>query len=178
MKQYALLERIRSNEATLRASQRPFKNFKLVDQWQEQYREFVPRYRFLVLDGPSQTGKTRYATSLCPVGRTWYCDCSQGVVMLKGFDAAEYSNILLDELRPCAAMSLKKALQASSELVTLGASPTMVASYQVHLHRVAIVVCCNLWKTELDRLPAADRDWLVANSVYLYVGEPMWVGDD
>ena len=32
----------------------------------------------------------------------------------------------------------------------------------------------NTWSGELGRLPAGDRDWLVANSVHVVVREPLW----
>ena len=70
----------------------------------------------------------------------------------------------------------KKALQASSEMVTLASSPTMQCAYTVHLHRVQLIICSNVWKVGLNKMKGskADREWLEDNAVYVAVKENMW----
>jgi hypothetical protein len=161
-------------ELRLRAEQKPWKRYEVVDQWAAQFERFQARYKCLVLDGPSSTGKSRFAICQTAVGKSWYCDCSQGVAMLRGFKNSQFDTIVLDELCPSRAMLLKKALQSSNEVITLGSSPTMVSSYHVRLFAVRIIICCNLWKSQLEVMSPEDQDWLAKNTFYLKVDSQMW----
>jgi len=164
-------------EEELRLTMKPWKKVPAVDEWAQQYEKSLPRYCFLVLDGDSRFGKTKYALSLVPLGRMFYSDCTSGVPDLRDFDSGTYSGLLLDELSPRHAISLKKPLQASNELATMGVSPTMMSAYTIHTWKVRIVVCTNLWKTGLRKMKKVDRRWLEANSIYVPVGEPLWQED-
>ena len=130
---------------------------------------------FLVLDGDSWFGKTKYALSLQPLGRTYYCDCTAGIPDLRDFDGERFSAILFDELSPKEGIKLKKCLQSSNEPVIMGVSPTMMSAYTVHVWRTRIIVCTNLWAAGMKKMRKVDRNWLAKNSVYLSVKEPLWV---
>jgi hypothetical protein len=52
-------------ERILQASQKPWKKYALIDSWLAQYQQDAFRYKFLVLEGPSRVGKTRFAKGLC-----------------------------------------------------------------------------------------------------------------
>ncbi len=169
--------RIAAIETELRKTLRPWKSIPLVDEWKAQYEQCSCRYRFLVLDGASCFGKTRYALSQNAPGATLYADCTAGVPLLREFDASQHKAILLDELAPKAAIGLKKLLQASNEVVVLGTSPTMVNAYTLHVHRVQIIVCTNVWVSGLKKLKKHDREWLEKNSYHVLVQEPMWQED-
>ena len=91
---------------------------------------------------------------------------------LRSFDADKYSAIVLDEFSRKQAVVLKKLLQASSEPVVLGVSPTMVSSHTVHVWRTRIIVSTNLWNHGMRRLPKVDSSWLRKNSVYVAVQSP------
>lgn len=166
-----------ANEVALRADQKPWRHFPLVSEWLAQYQTFRPRYRFLVLDGPSSTGKTRYALGLSAPGRSFYVDCSLGSALMKGFNKLKYDSIIYDELSPACAIVMKKPLQASNEVVTFAASPTMQCAFQLHLHKVRMIVCTNTWQATLSKLAEHDREWLNANAFYLRVDGPMWEDD-
>ena len=165
-----------ATETLLMGTMKPWKVVPAAQEWQKQFLELKCRYRFLVLDGPSCFGKTRYALGLNPPGKTYYCDCTGGVPLLKYFDSQIYSAILFDELDPKCAIQMKKALQASNEMVTLASSPTMQCAYTVHLHRVQLIICSNVWKVGLNKMKGsrADREWLEDNAVYVAVKENMW----
>ena len=169
-----LQEKVLRIEKEIRASFRPWKRIDVVLAWQAQYESLLPRYDFLVLDGDSKFGKTWYALSLNGVGRTLYVDCTSGYPNLKDFDNALYDAILLDEITPKCAISIKKAVQASNELVTLGSSPTMCNAYKLHLHRVQIICCSNVWSSDMKKLNKTDQQWLVRNARYLKVSEALW----
>ena len=136
--------RTRMIEEELRKTFHPYVELPIVTQWSRQYDLVLGRYNFLVLDGESCFGKTKFAFSLSPIHRTFYCDCTSGVPDLRSFDSEKYSAIVLDELSPKQAVVLKKLLQASNEPVVLGVSPTMVSSYTVHVWRARIIVSTNL----------------------------------
>ena len=170
-----LVDKMHRIEAELRATFRPWKTIDVVTEYQQQYLALKARYKFLVLDGDSCHGKTWFALSLNGIGRTLYTDCTAGFPNLKEYDGALYDAILMDEITPKCAIGIKKAMQASNELVTLGSSPTMCSAYTVHLHRCQIICCSNVWKAGLKKLNKADRNWLIANSFYVSVTEAMWV---
>ena len=97
---------------------------------------------------------------------------------MKSHDAVEHDTILLDEISPGVAIKIKKAMQASNELVTMGASPTMCSSYTVHLHRCQIICCSNVWAAGLKRCKKEDRAWLEANSCFVAVKSSLWQCED
>lgn len=163
------------NERRLRSTLKPWKPQPEVDIWRAQFQDFRGRYKFVVFDGPSSTGKTRYAMQVVDVGACLYSDCTQGIPNLRAFDPMQHKAILLDELSPERAIELKKLLQSSNEVVTLGASPTMSHAYELHVHGCMIMICTNEWAVGLARLRGCDRDWLVHNSIYVHVSGPMWV---
>jgi hypothetical protein len=173
-KRKALRAKMMGIEVELRKTFRCWKTIPTVQEWRSQYERLEPRYKFLVLDGGSGFGKTWFAMSLNDVGRTLYTDCTAGVPYLKEYDPKEHSAILLDEVTPRCCISIKKAMQASNEMVTLAVSPTMCNSYSVHLHRCQIICCSNVWAESLRKLKKADRSWLQKNCYFVKVTEPMW----
>jgi len=77
-------KRLKQEFAHLRATLRPFKRIAVVEEWLAQYLEPRLRYKFLVLVGPSQMGKTRFAASLGESPAEFFLsDCSQGFVDLR-----------------------------------------------------------------------------------------------
>jgi hypothetical protein len=174
MAQKAAWER---NESILRSMQKPWKPIAQVQQWRNQYSQLRSRYKFLVLDGPSSTGKTRYAFDQYGIGQMLYTDCFMGIPNLRDFDNNKHCAILFDELSPKAALTLKKCLQASNDTVMLGASPTMSHAYSLHLFKVAMVICCNNWQEQLVSLTASEVEWLTTNCFYIAVDRPLWLDD-
>ena len=170
-----LQEKVMRIEQEIRATFRPWRTIDAVLGWQAQYAALHPRYDFLVLDGDSKFGKTWYALSLNALGKTLYSDCTSGYPNLKEFDSAKHDAILMDEITPKCAISIKKAVQASNELVTLGSSPTMCNAYKLHLHRVQIICCSNVWMSDLKKLNKKDAKWLMSNCRYVNVTEALWL---
>ena len=119
-------------EEKLRAGQKRFRQIPLVTAWQQQFADDLDRYRFLVLDGPSRQGKTRFAESLVAANRWFYCDCSACVIPdLRQFRRDEHDLILFDEMKASSAIVIKKVLQASNDVCSLGSSPTQQHVYSV-----------------------------------------------
>ena len=94
---------------------------------------------------------------------------------LREYDPTEIDLILLDEMPVAGILRQKKLFQCPPALVQLGTSATNAFSYQVWLHQKLLVVCTNTWFEELQKLGAADRNWLVDNSVVVHVTEPLYV---
>ena len=166
-----------------------------MELWRKQYRLVLSRYKFVVLDGPSGTGKTRYAYSLSPpptadelrsqksklegsqtAGRkcVYYADCSGGLPDLRVFRRKLHKILILDELHPKNAVALKKIMQASNDDAIMGASPTMQHAYRVNSYQTMIIVTTNTWSSGFKGMPAADVEWLRANSYYIHVPGPLW----
>ena len=167
-------ERLRI-EGVLRSRQRPFRRVPLVSEWLEQYQHDRDRYKFLVLDGPSQMGKTRFAASLLGPEHFLCLDCCSAVVPdMRRFCRAQHQLVLFDEIHTRTVLACKKLFQASIDVVSLGSSPTNNLLYNVWCHRVRMICASNSWTSELNACEPADRAWLQANSVVVAVAEPLW----
>ncbi len=181
-------------EADILKSEVAFKSIPEVEAWRMQFSTVRSRYLFLVLDGPSRTGKTRFAYSLSPPPTSemaspttpslssppgsrqhvYYADCSGGLPDLRNFRRKQHRILVLDELHPKNAVLLKKIMQASNDEAIMGASPTMQHAYRVNSYQTMIVVTTNTWASGCEKMPIFDVDWLKANSVYVRVTSPLW----
>ena len=163
----------RSVQATLR----PRKWLAAVDSvWLREQAQVRDRQRFLVLDGPSRTGKTQFAKSLRGAQRTLEVNCASARCEpdLRRFVYGVHEAILFDECHVSMVLCCKKLFQAPPAMVQLASSATNCFSYQICVHRVLLIVCSNGWQRELQDQVPEDREWLEANSVYVHVSEPLW----
>ena len=179
--------RIRENKEHHRILQiimshsKPFRTLPEVEAWKQQYDPASPRdrYKFLVLEGPSQVGKTRFvqSTLVDRPAEALVLDCADAVVpALKGnFVREEHKLVMFDEAHAAMIIRCKKLFQANINPTSYGSSPTNAFLHTVWLHGVKLVVGSNVWRDELEALPAAQREWIQANSVYIYVDEPLWI---
>ena len=60
-------------QSALAAQRFPFRVLPEVVAWNAEFSHLRARYTFLVLDGPSQTGKSEFARSLAPPGCAFFC---------------------------------------------------------------------------------------------------------
>jgi hypothetical protein len=172
----ALEVQMRSTNQLLAATRKPFVKLPQVTAWLEHYSVLRDRYCFLVLDGPSQMGKTRFSMSLVPEGCALELNMASAPQPdLRSFDSSVHTLILFDEAEPKQILAQKKLFQAPACLVKLGCSPTNCDAYDVYLHRRMLVVSANDWLAKLSRLPPADRGWLEANSFFVAVESPLFV---
>ena len=153
-----------------------FRIIPAVDEWDCQYDEILERYKFLVLDGPSKTGKTIFARSRCPQRiQVYEINCAAGGEPdFRDYVWLTHGLILCDEIEAEAVAAQRKLFQAAPCFVQLGTSPTNIHVYKVFVHRVRIVCASNNWVESLARLTPADRAWVVANSVHVVVDSPLW----
>ena len=173
----AAVDRIREEaQVVLRASLRPFKSIPAVDQWQAQFAEHRHRYKFLILEGPSCTGKTQFARHLVPAGKNVFeinCAADQEPP-LQGFNLVEFGLVLFDEVRPSVVAKQRKLFQAGVSEVQLGCSATNVHMYKVCTYATRLVCCSNDWSVHLATLDSQSREWIIANSVHVWCCEPLF----
>ena len=173
----AAVDRVReAAEVVLRSSLRPFKSIPAVDQWQEQFAEHRHRFKFLVLEGPSCTGKTQFARHLVPDGRKVFeinCAAEQEPA-LQGFNLVEFGLVLFDEVRPSVIAKQRKLFQAGVSEIQLGCSATNVHMYKVCTYRTRLVCCSNDWSVHLAALDSQSREWICQNSVHVWCMAPLW----
>jgi hypothetical protein len=147
-----------------------------VAPWKAQYMHVEERYKFLVLCGPSQTGKTMWArTAFGTREQCFEVNCSSGQEpALKSFDFFKDKWILLDEARPHQVLDNKKCVQAQAVPVTMGTSTTNCHAYDMFVHRVPIIIACNDWVELTSKIEKeSDKEWLESNSVLIVVLEKM-----
>ena len=173
-----LQARIDMVRSALLAETKPFHRIEAIEKWKEDHRAIKMRYKFLVLVGPSGLGKTQYAKSLVPEGRSLELNMAAAPEPdLKDYDPELHDLILFDECPAQIILRQKKVFQAPAVKVALAASVTGCYAYSVWLHQKMLVVCSNVWHHELRLLPAEDRDWLLSNSVVYTADKPLWNED-
>jgi hypothetical protein len=170
-------------QLAIRRGLRPFRVVPAVLEWQQQYlpaceggpEEPLGRFKFLVLNGNSCTGKSRFARSLF---KNPYIVQCQGVPEpdLRNFLREEHGCIICEEACWRMVVSNKWAFQAQDEKVWMAQTRCQIAAYEVWLWAKPIIVCCNDWLHGVD--PVADAknvDWLASNSVVVQVTEPLFL---
>ena len=149
-----------------------FKKVERVEVWQRQYDPenigVLTRFLFLVLEGETRFGKTRYACSRFGPRRTFVVNC-QGVKQpsMAGWDPRNYDCIVLDEPGMELVETCKVFLQASLEGTDMYQSPTQRFTRWVWVYGVPIIVCTNGWVKDTDMSPTAR--WIRQNSVHVKV---------
>ncbi len=173
----ALQERAASARAQLSRHVRPPRKVPEVEAWLKEQACVRFRQKFLVLDGASQLGKTRFAHSLRGEAATLDVNCSgvQTEPDLRSFRPSVHATILFDEASCSMVVRNKKLFQAPPDPVQLGQSSTNCFAYTISVHQCLLVVASNKWAAELEDLSEADRAWLQANQAYVHVTEPLWL---
>jgi hypothetical protein len=171
------IERVRQwRRSRMQQLQRPWRRFRAVEAWREQYRHVMPRYKFLVLDGPSRLGKTEFVRGLLSPDEFLEVNASGGQELdLRGFRVHEHRLVLFDEAGPEQVLRHKKLLQAGGEPVQLQTSATNMYAYSTFVAGVMFVIATNTWMDRCRLLCAGDQEWLASNCFYLKVDSCMWV---
>ena len=155
-----LRTRIAEIERELERAERPFKTFPEIERWKEEHALARPRYRFLVLVGPSGLGKTQFAKSLVRKGRSLELNmASAPEPNLKEYDHEQHDLILFDECAAQKVLLQKKLFQAPLSAVSLGQSTTGCFAYSVWVHAKLLVVAFNAWHHDVHELGKADAHW-------------------
>ena len=170
--------KVRTSLATLQGKMMPCRQLPVVNEWEDTFKHVSFRYNFLVLDGPSKTGKALYcrSRSLGSGGCLLEIDCAGADTPdMSNFCFEKHTRVLCDEGSAAMVLRYKKLFQASASFVRLGSSKTDCHAYNVWAHGTKFIVTSNRWWGEVANLPKEDSDWLWANSVYVHVCEPLWM---
>ena len=160
----------------INARAQPFKPLQPeIEAWMRHFEELDDRYKFLVLYGPSRTGKSRLARSLFGYDRTLVVDILNAEhPNLKSYRRGQHRAVLLDEMKgPAFICSDKKIVQSHVDGAELGQSPTQQFVYESFLWRTPIIITTNNW--DLSCLDQTDQDWLLSNAVAVHLAEPVWM---
>ena len=152
--------------ATALDLQTQLRKFRVPDDchlWKAQYSMLLHRYRFLVLWGPSKTGKTQWVHWFVP--GILEINCGGGVTTpdLHDYDEEEHPGIFFDEASLKMIIALKKVFQAGNYPVKLGQTITGTFSYKVFCHKCMMVVATNDYEKDLSLLSKEDREWIQDN---------------
>ena len=173
-----LQQHIDKIQTQLASESKPFLRIESIERWKEDHVAVKPRYKFLVLVGPSGLGKTQYAKSLVENGRALELNMAAAPEPdLKEYHHDAHDLVLFDECPAKVILRQKKLFQAPAAKVSLAASATGCYSYSVWVHQKLLVVCSNVWHHELRSLPHEDVEWLVSNSLVYSVDRPLWTQD-
>jgi len=174
----ALVDRaaLAAARAAVNGAFRPFRVVPEVDSWLRGFAIQRDRYPFLILEGPSKLGKTQFAESLAPPGRTLNIDCASATEPdLRQYRSEEVDSIIFDEAKAAMVIRAKRLFQAPMGMVNLGMSATNCNAYQVMVHRKRLVICSNTWSEEVALMSNADAAWLTANAVHVRVRGALWL---
>jgi hypothetical protein len=147
-------------------------------EWLSQYEakpsgQRLRRYKFLVYEGPSRSGKTERAihwfsrektlivssmNTTTPSLRPWLCGRYQAIV----FDEGSWELVAIN----------RQLFQAGMNAVTLSQSQCNEHAYEVCLLGTPLMITSsNCWK---DCEDAEARDWIVANSYFISLPATNW----
>ena len=159
---------------------KPFRKLEIVDQFEAQFGPDakLKRRKILVLDGPSQYGKTEFAISLVPPGQGVEINCSNCTLEPPSqgmYRPTQHNLILCDEMKVSLLLKNKRLFQGPAVKVVLGSTQSNRFTYQALVFRKRFVIASNTWAKELKKCKKADRDWVTKNTFYVKVSEPLWV---
>ena len=117
----------------------PFRRPEGEEEFMSQFMpgKVLKRRKFLVLDGASKMGKSDYAKSLSPPGRTLDVNCAScdQEPPLRSWDPVSKDAILLDEASAALIVRNKKFMQAPPDPVELGSAQSNMFTYFVYVHK-------------------------------------------
>lgn len=155
----------------------PFEKVDAVEAWKEELKTQygnAGRFPFLVLNGPSQFGKTRYAQSLFGKESSLLVSCQNvAVPNLRSFQWGVHKAIIYDEANAQMVVDNKAIFQGNYNFQGLGQSVCNQHFYEVFLYGVPQIVCCNDWMKQ--ELKAEDREWLNKNATLVEVTKPLFI---
>ena len=178
------VDQIQHDMATLREHtrqhDRPFRVIPSVVEWSRQYDSLANRYRFLVLEGDSCMGKTKFARSLLRRGyepeQILEVTCTAGQEPnIRNFDYSWHKLIIFDEIQPVVVAKSRRLFQAAEGWVDVSCSATTLWAKKKCLWRVPMICCNNRWRSLLDSMTKYDADWVISNQVYVHVDAPFVV---
>ena len=128
----------------------------------------------MVLDGPTQFGKSTFAEGLFGSEKTIIINCQNcRTPPMQRFrkDWRKYSCIVFEEVDHLMVCGNKLLFQGSRQLVDMGLNPTEQHAYTVLVYFKAMVLCSNRF---LDGIDDDDKDYVMKNVFYQRVEDYMY----
>ena len=163
--------------AELRKQKKGFVTVAPLPGFLDQFKTPRDRAKCLVLDGPSQTGKTAFCLWLYDnPEKTMVVNCS-GVASepdLRPFVENDTRLILFDECTPALMATYRKIFQGPAYDLVMGQSATNTFTYTRFLAGTPMIIAANDWGKKLramDRNPdtRGDADWVRQNTIHVWV---------
>ena len=166
-------------DKALKQQMRSFKTYTIFNEFLAQFDEHRGRYKFMVIEGESCTGKSYFVRWMMgDPNLVLETNCaSTPEPDLREYCPLRHKAVLFDEASPDMVLRQKKLFQAPPCMVELGSSTTNCHCYKVLVYRQRLVICSNKWTQTIEGMTdEADRSWLRLNSFVLNVGsEPMFL---
>ena len=164
----------------LQKSLRPFIHHPIVEQWKAQFTAetygVFRRFKFLVLRGDSQAGKTVFAENLWGEAKTIVLQCQglgSDLPSIRDLDRADHKCIVFDEIHHSAVLNNKVLFQAGKNFMDLAQSKCGGFRYSLLPYQVALICCSNHFAvTKEEGLEKdEDEDWLQKNALVVNFGK-------
>ena len=171
-----LREKIVRKEELFARERRPFQRSRPVELLVAAVE--VPSWRrmFLVIDGPSRTGKRQFIMSLFGRESSLAVHAAdEESPALQSCDCKKNCCILLDGSFLSMVLRNRKVFRCPNSMVTPGHSKTNCHSYSIYLNETLPSIVPNEWQETVDAWSRASRDWSYANQVNVKVTTPLWV---
>jgi hypothetical protein len=132
------------------------------------------RYKTLVYDGPSRTGKSERAMHWFTETKTLKLNCQRvSEPNMRPFLSGQWQAVLFEECTWELLWTCRQLFQAAQCRTQLGQSQCNEHCYSVWCHGVPFMCCSNnFWEKCTD--PVA-REWVSANIVYVRWESPTWM---
>ena len=156
-----------------------FREYPLWKEWLCEQKKKLFRQKLFVINGPSRMGKSKFVLAMLkefhPQHEVLMCNCMNVQDPdLRDYRVLTHGSVLFDEGGPEMIQRHRDLFQAPQHDIRLAHSATGCYSYTVNLWQKPLVVTCNGWQEELEKLSCANKEWVVANTVVLDVSTPMW----
>ncbi len=152
-----------------------FRTTPAILEWQRQYQspqsDKALRFKPLLLQGASQSGKSRKAISIFGHAHTLIVNCQglgNNLPSLRGFLRSEHKCIVFDEASSQQVLANKLVFQAGVDELTLSQSACNAHAYSVWLFAVPMVLCSNYFQVVSrpgSKMAPEDEEYLARNLV-------------
>lgn len=157
-------EKLSKRRKILDGKMMPFKEFAIVEEWKEQYNDILYRYKFLIIFGPSDLGKTLYAMSLFknPYRHKQVIDWSK-------YDDETHDCIIFDDIPNFYDWVIQnKITMQANDIITINTSTTMCYAKEIYLADKPMIAL-------LNDPPPDNSEWIFANSVIFQLNETTYI---
>ena len=159
------LEKLKARQEVY-AQMPPLTSFYEVELFHKaQFNNRQVRYKALVYDGPSGTGKSVRGALLYDPKSVFIVDCQNAAVPdLRGLSRQKHSAVVLDEVPGVDfALKNKRLLMSHIDGCKLGQSATQMFAYNVWWWRKPVIMTSNHWLSSFEEADPEDQDWLRKN---------------